>query len=52
LGRDPELMKNILVKDSKVFANRIVSVDQKLDPVFGKNLFVMKDNTGHKSESI
>jgi cytochrome P450 family 6 len=42
LVRDPELVKNILVKDSKVFADRIMSVDEKLDPVFGNGLFVLK----------
>jgi cytochrome P450 family 6 len=42
LVRDPELVKNILVKDSKIFADRIMSVDVKLDPVFGKGLFVLK----------
>jgi cytochrome P450 family 6 len=42
LVRDPELVKYILVKDSKVFADRTVSFDEKLDPVFGKNLFALK----------
>jgi cytochrome P450 family 6 len=42
LVRDPELVKNILVKDSKFFADHIMSVDEKLDPVFGKGLFVLK----------
>jgi cytochrome P450 family 6 len=42
LVRDPELLKNILVKDSKLFADHIISFDEKLDPVFGENLFVLK----------
>lgn len=42
LVRDPELVKNILVKDSKVFPDHIMSVDVKLDPVFGNSLFVLK----------
>jgi cytochrome P450 len=42
LVRDPELVKNILVKDSKVFADRIISFDEKLDPVLGKTLFLLK----------
>jgi cytochrome P450 family 6 len=40
--RDPELIKDILVKDSKFFLDRIMSVDVNLDPVFGNGLFVMK----------
>jgi cytochrome P450 family 6 len=42
LVRDPELIKDVLVKDSKFFSDRLMSVDVKLDPVFGKGLFVMK----------
>jgi cytochrome P450 family 6 len=42
LVRDPELVKYILVKDSKVFADHILSVDVKLDPVFGNGLFTLK----------
>jgi cytochrome P450 family 6 len=42
LVRDPELVKNILVKDTKFFADRIISSDEKLDPLFVKNLFVLK----------
>jgi cytochrome P450 len=30
------------VKDSKFFADHIMSVDVKLDPVFGNGLFVLK----------
>jgi cytochrome P450 len=42
LVRDPELLKNILVKDSKLFANHILTFDEKLDPMVGKNLIVLK----------
>ncbi|PNF21097.1 Cytochrome P450 6j1 [Cryptotermes secundus] len=42
LVRDPKLLKNILVKDSKFFADHIMSVDVKSDPVFGNSLFVLK----------
>jgi cytochrome P450 family 6 len=42
LVRDPELIKDILVKDSKVFLDRTMSVDVNLDPLFGNGLFVMK----------
>jgi cytochrome P450 family 6 len=42
LVRDPNLVKYILVKDSKFFADHIMSVDVKLDPVFGNSLFVSK----------
>jgi cytochrome P450 family 6 len=42
LVRDPELVKNILVKDSNNFADRIVSVDGNTDILFGRNLFTLK----------
>jgi cytochrome P450 family 6 len=42
LVRDPEFVKNFLVKDSKIFADHIMYVDVKLDPVFGMNLFALK----------
>jgi cytochrome P450 family 6 len=42
LVRDPELVKKILVKDSKFFPDHIISVDVTLDPVFGNGLFASK----------
>jgi hypothetical protein len=42
LVRDPELVKNILVKDSNNFADRILSVDRNFDTLFGRNLFALK----------
>jgi cytochrome P450 family 6 len=40
--RDLDLVKNILVKEAHNFTDRIVNVDEKLDPLFGKGIFVIK----------
>jgi hypothetical protein len=42
LIRDLELVKNILVKDFQYFIDRIISLDEKLDPLCSKILFVSK----------
>jgi cytochrome P450 family 6 len=42
LVRDLELVKNILVKDANIFADRIFSVDGDSDTMFGRNLFTLK----------
>jgi hypothetical protein len=42
LIRDPELVKNILVKDAQYFIDRIVSFSEKLDPLTSRGLFVIK----------
>jgi cytochrome P450 family 6 len=42
LIRDMDLVKNILVKDFQTFMDRIFSFEDKLDPLFGKNLAVLK----------
>jgi len=40
--RDLELVKKILVKDFQNFIDRVISLDEKLDPLTSKSLFVMK----------
>ncbi|CAG9858621.1 unnamed protein product [Phyllotreta striolata] len=40
--RDPELLRNILVKDFKHFTDNDFEVDKEIDPVFGRNPFVLK----------
>jgi cytochrome P450 family 6 len=42
LVRDLELVKNILVKDFQTFMDRTFSFDDKFEPLFGKNLAVLK----------
>jgi cytochrome P450 family 6 len=42
LVRDLELVKNILVKDFQNFMDRVVSLDENLDPLSSKILFVIK----------
>ena len=40
--RDLDVIKNILVKDSQNFADHLMSMDEELDPLGARNLFVMK----------
>ena len=42
LIRDLELVKNILVKDFQNFVDRILSVEERFDPLFGNILGVLK----------
>ena len=42
LIRDPELVKNVLVKDFHYFMDRTFSFEDKSDPLFGKNISVLK----------
>jgi cytochrome P450 family 6 len=42
LIRDLELVKNILVKDFQNFIDHVFTADEKIDPIFGNNLAVLK----------
>jgi cytochrome P450 len=42
LIRDPELVKNILVKGFQTFMDRIFSFEEQVDPLTGTNLFALK----------
>lgn len=41
--RDPDLVKQICIKDFDIFVNHRVAIDKHVDPMFGRNLFVIKD---------
>jgi cytochrome P450 family 6 len=47
LIRDLELVKNVLVKDFQTFMNRVLSVEENLDPLFGNNLAVVRGELWH-----
>jgi cytochrome P450 family 6 len=42
LIRDPELLKNILVKNFQTFMDHMISVEDKFDPLFGNSLPLLK----------
>lgn len=39
--RDPQLIKNVLIKDFKYFQNNDFHVDQEVDKIFGRNPFAL-----------
>jgi len=41
--RDPELIKLITVKHFDHFVNHRTKIDENIEPLFGRSLFVMKD---------
>lgn len=43
LIRDPEVARQIFIKDFDNFRNHRVTIDPSVDPIFGKNLFSSKD---------
>ena len=43
LIRDPELIKQITIKDFDHFVNHRGNIDENIEPLFGRSLFVMKD---------
>jgi cytochrome P450 len=47
LIRDPELVKNILVKDFQTFMEHIVSFEEKFDPLFSNSLVALKGQFWH-----
>lgn len=40
--RDPELIKSFLIKDFQYFQDRNFEIDETVDPLQGKNLFMLK----------
>nr|WCC58061.1 cytochrome P450 [Pharsalia antennata] len=52
LLRDPEIIKNVLVKDFSHFVNNDIFVDKKLDPLLGRNPFVLKDEEWKKTRQL
>lgn len=52
LVNDPELIKAITIKDFDHFVNRSFQIDEKIDPIFGRNLFNMTDERWRDMRSI
>jgi hypothetical protein len=48
LIRDPELVKNILVRDFQNFMDRQISADEKTDPLWASTMFMIKGQRWHK----
>ncbi|KAG5874550.1 hypothetical protein JTB14_026850 [Gonioctena quinquepunctata] len=42
LIRDPEFIKNVVVRDFKNFHDNDIEVDKEIDPIFGRNPFVLR----------
>ncbi|XP_050460258.1 cytochrome P450 9e2-like [Cataglyphis hispanica] len=42
LLRDPELIKNVMVKDFEIFHDHRSFVDESVDPLFSKNIFSLR----------
>ena len=40
--RDPDLIKEITIKSFSHFRDNDVEIDKKVDPIFGRNPFVLK----------
>lgn len=40
--RDPELLKSVLITEFNSFHDNDFYIDEKVDPMFGKNPFVLK----------
>jgi cytochrome P450 family 9 len=40
--KDMELLKKITIKDFEHFVDRRTTVDEKVEPVFGRSLFLLK----------
>ncbi|KAL0270759.1 UNVERIFIED_CONTAM: hypothetical protein PYX00_008058 [Menopon gallinae] len=40
--RDPEVIRNIMIRDFEHFVNRNILIDPEVDPLFGKNLVSLK----------
>lgn len=50
--RDPELIKSIAVKNADKFPDHRGFVNEKLDPLFGKNLFSLKGSKWHNIRTM
>nr|WET52718.1 cytochrome P450 [Phaedon brassicae] len=42
LVRDPDFVKNVLVKDFKNFHDNDIHIDKEVDPIMGRNPFILK----------
>lgn len=49
---DPEIIKNIMVKDFSYFVNNDIFVDKQLDPLLGVNPFVLKNEEWKKTRQF
>ncbi|XP_011869162.1 PREDICTED: cytochrome P450 9e2-like [Vollenhovia emeryi] len=46
--RDPELIKDTLVKDFEHFPDHVTFVDENIEPLFGKNIFSLRGDRWRK----
>lgn len=50
--RDPELIKNVLVRDQSCFSSNDIAFDEKVDPLLSHNPFMVDGERWKKSRQL
>lgn len=52
LIRDPDIIKNVLIKDFNHFSDSDIFVDKKVDPLLSRNTFVLRGEEWKKARQF